>query len=192
MPVVTPSNTPESSRTASASLRLVGRGALAGLAAIQLFWISASQSGMPGGQPSSTPPRPGPCDSPNVVRRSARPKVLPAICVLALWGGGRFLWGEGKFCEQKFPLPPTPPALQKTFFSSGNAPDVPWMDKCRGDVRPPPSAAKNARPQGSIPYPGPVRNRSAKGPDAATPAAPIAAARPHPQAENPARPPPPG
>ena len=61
-----------------ASPRVCGR-ALAGFAQVQLAPECPPRTALQPGQPSSTPPRPGPWDSPNVVRRRTRPKVLPAM-----------------------------------------------------------------------------------------------------------------
>src|SRR5512135_1132412 len=42
-------------------------------------WMSSSSSARPGGQPSTTQPRPGPWLSPKLVTVNSCPKVLPAI-----------------------------------------------------------------------------------------------------------------
>ncbi len=42
-------------------------------------WISATASGIRGGQPSTTTPTAGPWDSPKVVMRNSVPKVFPGI-----------------------------------------------------------------------------------------------------------------
>ena len=40
-------------------------------------WMSGASSAMPGGQPSTTQPIAGPCDSPNEVTQNSVPSVLP-------------------------------------------------------------------------------------------------------------------
>src|SRR3546814_394407 len=76
VPVVTPSNTPERISTSSASWRCevcrerpVARRARSAVK-------SPGASSSPGGQPSTTQPMAGPCDSPKVVTRSNWPKVF--------------------------------------------------------------------------------------------------------------------
>src|SRR4051794_17917202 len=44
--------------------------------------MSASDSSMPGGQPSITQPMAGPCDSPKLVTAKALPKVLPLMAAI--------------------------------------------------------------------------------------------------------------
>ena len=87
VPVVSPSNTPESRRIWSGSLRAVAPKPWPGLRRSSSAWMTASVRGMPAGQPSTTPPRPGPWDSPKVVRRKMVPKVLP-LMLFRLWGLG--------------------------------------------------------------------------------------------------------
>ena len=86
VPVVRPWNTPERMRTVSDSLRLVAVAPCPGLRRSSSRCRSSSLRGRPAGQPSSTPPRPGPWDSPYEVRRRMRPKELPAISRLRAAG----------------------------------------------------------------------------------------------------------
>ena len=59
-------------------LALADEPALAGPPAIELGAARRPRaSGSRGGQPSMTTPRPGPCDSPNVVTRNSSPKLDP-------------------------------------------------------------------------------------------------------------------
>src|SRR5690606_5911371 len=76
VPVVRPSYTPDRISTASASRRAeVWR--LRPVARRARSWLkSAAAIAMPGGQPSTTQPIAGPCDSPKVVTRSSWPKVF--------------------------------------------------------------------------------------------------------------------
>src|ERR1043166_4139386 len=77
-------NTPERMRTWSGSLRCVTYVDWPGLRRSRSAWMSASESGMPGGQPSTTHPIAGPWLSPKVVKRKRWPKVLCDI-VLGLY-----------------------------------------------------------------------------------------------------------
>jgi hypothetical protein len=43
--------------------------------------MSAAQIASPGGQPSTTQPIAGPCDSPNEVTANRVPKVLPDMAI---------------------------------------------------------------------------------------------------------------
>src|SRR5690606_12191546 len=76
VPVVRPSYTPDRISTASASRRAeVWR--LRPVARRARSWAKSSGAiAMPGGQPSTTQPIAGPCDSPKVVTRSNWPKVF--------------------------------------------------------------------------------------------------------------------
>src|SRR6188768_2033123 len=101
VPVVLPSNTPERMRTWSGSWRWVVKREVPGRRLSRKGWISASLSASPGGQPSTTAPSAGPCDSPQVVKRKTRPKVLKDILPLSPLGerGGPIAkrWeGEGQ------------------------------------------------------------------------------------------------
>ena len=69
-------NTPERMRTASGSWRWVTNLPCPGRRLSSQVWISASVSGMPGGQPSTTQPSAGPWLSPQVVTRNRWPKLL--------------------------------------------------------------------------------------------------------------------
>ena len=79
MPVVLPSNTPERISTESDSFRFVVYLLCPGLLLSRKLWISASEIGIPAGQPSITTPIPGPWDSPHVVIRNIEPKDEPLI-----------------------------------------------------------------------------------------------------------------
>ena len=81
VPVVTcrpasSANTPERIFTASGSWRWVVKRDWPGLRLSRKAWMSASVSGRPGGQPSTTQPIAGPWLSPQVVTRNRWPKVL--------------------------------------------------------------------------------------------------------------------
>src|SRR6266567_5032004 len=77
VPVVRPSNTPESISTASASRRWVTCLEVPGFLRSRSRWMSATASSIPGGQPSTTQPIAGPCDSPKDVTQKSVPSVLP-------------------------------------------------------------------------------------------------------------------
>ena len=79
MPVVRPSNTPDRISTVSGSRRCVTCRDVPGLRRSSSRWMSASASASPGGQPSTTQPIAGPCDSPNDVTQNSVPSVLPDI-----------------------------------------------------------------------------------------------------------------
>ncbi len=68
--------TPERMRTASGSWRWVTNLPWPGRRFSSHRWTSASVSGMPGGQPSTTQPNAGPWLSPQVVTRNRWPNVL--------------------------------------------------------------------------------------------------------------------
>jgi hypothetical protein len=77
VPVVRPSNTPDSISTVSGSRRCVTWRDVPGRRRSSSAWMSLSASAMPGGQPSTTQPIAGPCDSPNEVNVKRVPEVLP-------------------------------------------------------------------------------------------------------------------
>src|SRR5687768_3398911 len=79
VPVVLPSKTPESISTLSGSRRCVTCRDVPGLRRSRSRWMSSSDKARPGGQPSTTQPMAGPCDSPNDVTQKSLPKVLPDI-----------------------------------------------------------------------------------------------------------------
>src|SRR6218665_954694 len=70
---------PESISTASGSLRCVTWRLLPGRRRSRAVCMSASDKGMPGGQPSITQPMAGPWDSPKLVTANRVPKVLPLM-----------------------------------------------------------------------------------------------------------------
>src|SRR4051812_9771578 len=53
--------------------------------------MSASDSSIPGGQPSTTQPIAGPWDSPKFVTRKSVPRVLPDIRLVRLLRGGQLV-----------------------------------------------------------------------------------------------------
>ena len=77
VPVVLPSNTPERISTVSDSRRCVTWRDVPGLRRSSSRWMSEAARATPGGQPSTTQPIAGPCDSPNDVTRNSVPSVLP-------------------------------------------------------------------------------------------------------------------
>jgi hypothetical protein len=77
VPVVRPSNTPERISTVSLSRRWVTWREVPGLRRSRSFWMSASASARPGGQPSTTQPIAGPWLSPKEVTQKSLPRVLP-------------------------------------------------------------------------------------------------------------------
>src|SRR3989441_4074865 len=77
VPSVCPSNTPDKIRTVSDSFRWETRALCPGARRSRSGWMSASDRGSRGGQPSTTAPVAPPCDSPQVVTRKRRPQVLP-------------------------------------------------------------------------------------------------------------------
>src|SRR6266508_1876525 len=77
VPSVWPSKTPDRIFTVSVSFRWVTRALWPGARRSRSGWMSASDSGRRGGQPSTTAPMAAPCDSPHVVTRNRRPQVLP-------------------------------------------------------------------------------------------------------------------
>src|SRR3990172_7541076 len=79
VPVVLPSNVPDRISTRSCSLRADAEGIWPGLLRLSSFCISLSVRSMPGGQPSTTAPRAGPCDSPHVVTLKTWPIEFPDI-----------------------------------------------------------------------------------------------------------------
>src|SRR5437588_10948688 len=81
VPVVLPSYTPERISTLSSSWRCVTWRDVPGFLRSRSGWMSASLSTIPGGQPSTTQPIAGPCDSPNVVTVKSVPSVLPDMAV---------------------------------------------------------------------------------------------------------------
>src|SRR5216117_2786643 len=77
VPVVLPSYTPERISTLSSSWRCVTWRDVPGFLRSRSGWMSFSLSSIPGGQPSTTQPIAGPCDSPKVVTVKSVPRVLP-------------------------------------------------------------------------------------------------------------------
>src|SRR5579859_4902438 len=71
-----PSNTPDRMRTSSGSWRCVVNRDWPGRRRSSHGWISASDSAMRGGHPSTTQPIAGPWLSPHVVTRNKWPKLL--------------------------------------------------------------------------------------------------------------------
>src|SRR5215211_2852485 len=101
VPVVRPSNTPERICTWSASWRADETLLWPTRRRSSSRWISASPISSPAGQPSTTQPTAGPCDSPQVVMRNAWPKLLPGIV------SNVFLWrSNGKRLTPRVELPP--------------------------------------------------------------------------------------
>src|SRR5262245_28676440 len=98
VPSVCPSKTPDRILTVSVSLRWVTRALWPGLRRSRSGWMSASDKGSRGGQPSTTAPVAPPCDSPHVVTRKSCPQVLPmrrAYAEIAL----RQTWPTGVRCQ---------------------------------------------------------------------------------------------
>src|SRR6185503_13719494 len=93
VPVVLPSYTPERISTRSSSRRCVTWREVPGLRRSRSGWMSASESAIPGGQPSITQPIAGPCDSPKVVTVKSVPRVLPDM-VFAVYCIRRFVNGS--------------------------------------------------------------------------------------------------
>src|SRR6185312_1198584 len=93
VPVVLPSYTPERISTRSSSRRCVTWRDVPGLRRSRSGWMSASESAIPGGQPSITQPIAGPCDSPKVVTVKSVPRVLPDM-VFAVYCIRRFVNGS--------------------------------------------------------------------------------------------------
>src|SRR3989338_7831353 len=81
VPVVLPSNTPDSISTVSDSRRCVTWREVPGLRRSRSCWMSASHNANPGGQPSTTQPSAAPCDSPNDVTVNKVPSVFPDIAL---------------------------------------------------------------------------------------------------------------
>src|SRR6476646_6520104 len=79
VPVVLPSWTPERISTRSSSRRWVTWRDVPGFRRSRSGWMSASESAIPGGQPSTTQPIAGPWDSPKLVTVKRVPRVLPDI-----------------------------------------------------------------------------------------------------------------
>src|SRR5918999_1790948 len=77
VPRVRPSKTPLRIFTASASRRWVVMRLWPGARRSSSGWMSSSERGRRGGQPSTTAPMAGPWDSPQVVTLKICPKVLP-------------------------------------------------------------------------------------------------------------------
>src|SRR5688572_24037188 len=77
VPVVLPSYTPERISTRSSSRRWVTWREVPGFRRSRSGWMSASESSIPGGQPSITHPIAGPWDSPKVVTVKRVPRVEP-------------------------------------------------------------------------------------------------------------------
>ncbi|MOA56031.1 hypothetical protein D3C78_1799380 [compost metagenome] len=81
VPVVLPSYTPDRISTVSGSRRWVTWRLVPGLRRSSSAWMSASDRVMPGGQPSTMQPIPGPWLSPNEVTVNSRPMLLPDIAL---------------------------------------------------------------------------------------------------------------
>src|SRR5271166_3250905 len=101
VPVVRPSNTPDRMRTWSGSWRCVVKRDWPGRRRSSHGWMSVSDKGKRGGQPSTTQPIAGPWLSPQVVTRNKWPNVLwligPASRLLGDGGdvgGGRVLHAD--------------------------------------------------------------------------------------------------
>src|SRR5213594_4676826 len=77
VPSVCPSNTPDRICTVSDSLRCDTSALCPGARRSRSGWMSPSDRGSRGGQPSTTAPVAPPCDSPQVVTRKRRPQLLP-------------------------------------------------------------------------------------------------------------------
>src|SRR5437899_4558406 len=77
VPRVRPSKTPERIFTVSVSFRWLTNALWPGTRRSRSGWMSASDRGSRGGQPSTTAPIAAPCDSPHVVTRNSRPQVFP-------------------------------------------------------------------------------------------------------------------
>src|SRR5215475_5470595 len=77
VPSVCPSNTPDRILTVSVSFRWLTSALCPGTRRSRSGWMSASDSGRRGGQPSTTAPMPAPWDSPHVVTRKSCPQLLP-------------------------------------------------------------------------------------------------------------------
>src|SRR5690606_25615882 len=84
VPVVSPSNTPETIRTSSGSRRWVVKRDVPGRRKSSHFCTSGSDRGTRGGTPSTTQPIDGPWLSPQVVKRNSRPKLFPSMLPLLL------------------------------------------------------------------------------------------------------------
>src|SRR5690606_5474233 len=82
VPVVSPSNTPETIRTSSGSRRWVVKRDVPGRRKSSHFCTSGSDRGTRGGTPSTTQPIDGPWLSPQVVKRNSRPKLFPSMPLL--------------------------------------------------------------------------------------------------------------
>ena len=101
MPVVRPSNTPDRISTVSGSRRCVTCRDVPGRRRSSSRWMSASASTSPGGQPSTTQPIAGPCDSPNDVTQNRTAErvaghgfpwaagVAPSLARASAWSGSR-------------------------------------------------------------------------------------------------------
>jgi hypothetical protein len=76
VPVVRPSKVPDRNRTVSGSRRCVVKRDWPGRRRSSQGWIMLSSSGRPGGQPSTSAPIAGPWLSPQVEKRSRRPKLF--------------------------------------------------------------------------------------------------------------------
>jgi hypothetical protein len=74
---------PERISTSSGSRRCVTWREVPGLRRSSSAWMSAALIASPGGQPSTTQPIAGPCDSPNEVTANRVPMVLPDMARLA-------------------------------------------------------------------------------------------------------------
>src|SRR6187399_118104 len=94
VPVVLPSYTPERISTLSSSCRCVTCREVPGLRRSRSGWMSASESAIPGGQPSTMQPIAGPWDSPKVVTVKRVPRVEPDM-VMRVYRIGTFARRSG-------------------------------------------------------------------------------------------------
>ena len=88
VPVVLPSYTPDRISTWSASWRWVTWRLVPGRRRSRSGWMSASDSAMPGGQPSITQPMAGPWVSPKLVTANSSAEGVAGHC----WGPFRAAW----------------------------------------------------------------------------------------------------
>src|SRR5918995_4447659 len=87
--------------------------------------MSASVSGIPAGVPSTTTPRAGPCDSPQVVSRKILPKLLPMRAGLSLHPRGRLAtaWLLSR-AEQASAAFRTAPGAEESVVVVGSSPEA--------------------------------------------------------------------
>src|SRR5512140_1916621 len=96
-PVLSPSKTPETISTWSASWRCVVMALWPGRRRSSSRCTVSRSTTIPGGMPSTSTPTPAPCDSPKVVSVNRRPKVedISALLRLRPWLRGGLLQGGG-------------------------------------------------------------------------------------------------